>query len=1384
MPFRQQQLDTGFNQYIAPTPPATPQSATTDPSLLDQIGDTISLVTAPINPTSIVSNPRLMNTLGAAFRLDNPVLNAVEAMTKPIFAPDPTFDVAGQLKKDDLWDQYRDNFLGVESQGEYNYVAGRIARDNADRNTLARNGLAGLVSGVTAGVASPTSLLPFVGEETGVLAVMRAALMGGTIAAADEIPLRMNQPERTWGDSFGSVAMGTILGGVLGGAHAYLSRPMADIERDMANTTVVLDGSPSAPITNPQPISAGAAAVERPDFRLRPAGPEINGVNANDIAGAKLNPMRSPVVQVLNQDTSPIGRWIMSQLSDGGMSFVRDVEGKEVPYTPASGGTAESLSRTYYAAAADSIRKVDDNFAQYWLGKKNPGFAERLTAGYGKAGDRLNRREFREAVSDALENNNEHDIPEVADAARFIHDTVYKPIGEKAQKLGMFKNAPTDEEGNLVVKGAASYLNRIYNNTLISARKLEFINILADHFQGKLEGEWNKAYVRFSERQAKSTQRLSDMMMPADRVEELYNNFMQELKNLEAKTAPEEDTRRMLSALARKAQTPADAAAYQKELEAVQLPEAEIARQARVREVKQRVRNLNRSVGMANKRMGAKLAKVNRAEELQLSSLNRAVRRAQKFLANLDKLSDKNFDKQISELKNDFADAGEKFDRNEERISKTQEADLPDTDNKLLALEGKQEALSGKLSDITDELGSLESADRGAARQLVQDGLDEVLTRVNALNGRRAVRAARLAEQAKSMSPEVVEQAMKDLQKTMNDRERSFLDDWEVRSGGSGSKAIRGGVADFSGYAKELASATTDKILGTFARLPGHDIMVGDRGPELVRTLDIPAEKLHSKDGASFLERDVNKLVHSYIRTMGPDIEITKKLGELEPESGRPIAFKQLQEEADAQRQVLQDTAKEKDWSQEKLDKANQKLNDQYRMISQNIEGVLDRLRGTRGLPDDPYSITQRLGRIALNANTLRYMGKVVTSSIPDVGRPIMNYGLLRTFGDGYIPLIKGLMDPEFRAAARRELGYTSAAWETVLHTRMHSIDNISDYMVRGSPFEKSLEWATSKMGLIGLFEPWTVVMKKIVGTTAVGKIMDSLELVNGGKGSAADIRNATDFLAQGGIDGEQAQLLWREIQKPGGADQVNGFWWPNTEKWNTAAAETFRQMLGREIDRTIITPGVERPLLADKNLTTRLLFQFRSFGMSSTTKTVLSGLQQRGMANIANQITGTMISLALGTVSYILWAENMGGTAKSEMEDAMAQGKWQKFADEAVSRSGILAQLGDVQDIMSNIPLVAPHVTFSGQKTTRRAGEDLTQSILGPTYGSLVDTASSVVAGAGSWNKDTGEFIPPSQSWVHQIRLLLPLQNLWALQQGFDFVENAAKSQLPRKRP
>lgn len=193
MPLREQVLDTGFTQYqrkpVEPPKPVEPTNPITE------IG---ALAGAIANPASFSTYlTQRMPVIDAAFRMENDIVNVVDLMTRPTFASDPMFDTAARLKADGLWNDYSENFLGVESEAEYLQVSGRIQQENKDRALLAAAGTGGLVAQMAAGIISPTALLPFVGGLRGVRALGAGLAAGFAGGALQEIPLQLAQGTRT-----------------------------------------------------------------------------------------------------------------------------------------------------------------------------------------------------------------------------------------------------------------------------------------------------------------------------------------------------------------------------------------------------------------------------------------------------------------------------------------------------------------------------------------------------------------------------------------------------------------------------------------------------------------------------------------------------------------------------------------------------------------------------------------------------------------------------------------------------------------------------------------------------------------------------------------------------------------------------------------------------------------------------------------------------------------------------------------------------------------------------------------------------------------------------------------------------------------------------------
>lgn len=1328
MPSRPFTLDTGFDTN--PVLPPSRETPSVDP-------------TAGLTGAQIIEQGIDKDILGAGFRMENDVLNFVDLMSRPVYEADDSFQLETRLKEAGLWEKHRWNFIGVQSEREFLDKAQRIAQEDKDRELLASAGPAGFVAMLAAGIASPVNLLPFVGPGVrGAKAIAVGAGYGLAGGLAQEIPLQLNQETRTVEESIFSVGMSTVIGGVLGGAVGYLNRPLRQIADDMAYSTV----EPTIP-TSTAPSSVGAMA----------APPRVSAGRMKSALGQEdeFLSQTNPVSRVLSQTTSKVGNWMMAQLADAGLQLERNVEG----IATSVGGTAENRILVHWAKAAESIKTIDDTYARYYFNKQGRStLPERLranTVGQLDRRTKLSKREFKAEIAKAMRKGDESDIPEVAEAAAFIRKTVYDPLFEEAQKLGIYENVKINDEGDVELVGDLTYLNRDYNLEVIKAREVQFVKILADHFQGKLQADFQERLGKLLEKLAADEEMLTDVGRPLEEVARLREEFLNELKQIdESRTAAEEyvedaiaDLRSMAADRSLPEQMRKDArakAAMMEEREGQKLA----GRQEKRKQIKKRLRNLNRSYAMKTEQHGAKLDRIARLEELSLASMNRVVRGAQRFLQKLETASEENFAEELSTLKNRFAAIAKQYDSGEERISKMAADETAQLDE-LIAADLRQTDRAGRLSDIAEELDTVESIDRDALRALIQEGLDETLKKVNRLNGRRFSRAERLAKQVEELAPEKVQAQIERLTQASLERRAKFIDDWQANGAKPGFKIEAGSRADFDAYSRELAQTVTEKILGTNARLAGHDLIMEPRGAELARVLDIPSEQIED-----FLDNDIEHLMSQYIRTLAPDIEIRKKLGEYAPDMGRNLEFQKLNQEKADVKAATTAAMQAKGATPEAIDKANAKIDKQFADVRRDLEAVIGRLRHTWGVPQDPTAAMTRLGRLAMNINVLRYMNMVVNSSIPDIGQPVMKYGLMRTFRSGWVPFIKNIAQAKFTS---RELNLLGASIDLVMHSRAMAISDIGDYMVRGSKFEKAVEYISNKIGLIAAFDIWTTAMKQIAGTTANAQILDDIRFVMEGKAS----KKAIERLAASGIDGDTAQVIWKELQKPGGSEIVNGVLWPNTEAWDNAAGavDAYRAAILREVNRTIVTPGAERPLMSDRTLAGRLLWQFKSFGMSSTTKTTLAGLQQRDMA----VVQGLGVSLAMGALSYYIWANITGGKSLEDMNKAIADGDWGKFADEAISRSGALGILGMGQDVASTIPMVAPYVSLSGERLTRQADNDFIDALGGPT----VDLLKRAHAGFG----DLENF---DRRKAHQIRLMAPFQNHFLLRQAYDAIERA----------
>lgn len=1302
---------------------------------------------APTNLPSINApegpdlTPNIAETWHSAFALDNDIANIIELQNRPKFAPTPDYasTLVTNLKKDGLWESYRDNFVDVKSDAEYDWMKGKLAKEQQDHDVIMRSGWSGTIAGVAAGLVSPTLFLPFLGEEKGLYAIGRGAVMGALGGYIQQMPAQANQASYDEGGLYRQIAMSTVLGGMLGGAHAYMTRGEFEaVAEDMAVPSY----------GRPIPTAAGADVAGVPFAGKLGKGAQT-GANILDS-----NPLtRSPVTDTIMSDNTAAAH-TMWQLSDAGLESEASQAGRQTN----RGGTVENRREVWYGNNVEGIKALDDAYQTHVFGATKPAFfanARASISGYLNPG-KMSRAEFNEQVTRAGWNNDVHDIPEVQAAAEGIRKAVYEPVLEEMKKVGMFAN------GEVEALGDPSYMNRMFDRQEIKRDPTAFIDFLAGHYEKKLQEDFAEHVGKFTERQARSEETLTDAMRGEDQIAQLKEEFTQKLKDLEATHEDDqfsalEDTMSALRGAARQIDSSTLAGAEQRKSmlrDARDMEKAAGEPYATFKktrsELKRRLQNFNKARVVVAEKLAKKLEKIDRAEDLSMSTLNRAAKAGYRILSKMDDWSDEVLNAELSKLKTTFGRAGEIYDKGEERITKLIGEENPD-EMKVLGLEATQKQRAEKMTSISEKIADAEDLGRGALRDLINDELQANLQKIKDINDRRAVRTARLREQAKAMSPEVVGQKLTAMRSAIDAKTRNFEE--AVRLRGGDNLDIQARTADFSTTAREAATAVKDKIMATYLRMPTVDIMQGERGAQLARVLNIS-----SQDMSRWLEKDVEKLMHAHIRTMAPDIEIKRALGTVNgadqlSEGGTIAAEMNRQLEAvdkavDAKGQPLSDAAKTK----EKI-----RIQDEYNRVKANLEAVIGRLRHTHGLPSDPDGMAYRMAKTVMNLNVLRFMGGVTISSIPDIARPVMRYGLGRTFKQGWLPMIGNFKSLQMSAREGRLAG---VGIDAITQSRAHAVLDVMEDYGRGSKFERGVEYATGKQGIIALFSHWTDVMKSITSAVSIGKITDSIADV---ALNAKPSNESINFLAQAGIGPQEVDRIWSAMAKEGGAAKVNGVWLPNTEAWQDAEAKMlFRQMLAREVNNTIVSPGVERPVWTTASTTGKMLSQFKSFAFSSTYKMAMSGMQQRDMA----VMNGAILSLALGTLSYYAYAVGRGGDAYKKMQDAT----WEEWADQATQRSGILAGMGLGQDLLSRVPMTAPFVSFSGGRSSRRGGDDLVSAALGPSFDFATKSADVIT-----------QLQHPTKSVGHELRQLLPWQNVTILSRGFDQIEHMVN--LPEGR-
>ncbi|HCQ7275337.1 TPA: hypothetical protein OL752_002773 [Citrobacter freundii] len=609
---------------------------------------------------------------------------------------------------------------------------------------------------------------------------------------------------------------------------------------------------------------------------------------------------------------------------------------------------------------------------------------------------------------------------------------------------------------------------------------------------------------------------------------------------------------------------------------------------------------------------------------------------------------------------------------------------------------GQYKAAGGDLSfsKFREEVGNAMRSGDVHANPVVQEAAQAMRTVVNRVKvAQQKLGLLPPDDELKAIGQESYFPRVYKVGKIANERDkfRDMLVDWWSR----GEKTMSREEAEIA------ADTTINRITG--AKIPqdfANVFMVKAAGSTRARTLSVPDRLM--KD---YLESDANYVLQRHIREASAEVELTRAFGNKSLEK----QLKDIQDEYDA-------LMRERPAEQAKLAKARE--ND-----IRDITALRDRLAGTYGMPDDPSSFFVRAGAFLRSANFVTKLGGMTVSAIPDLARGVMVNGFSNTMR-GYSSLIT--RSPAFKASRAEQLKM-AVGLETILHTRARTMGDLVDSSARTMAVEAGMERVTDAFGKLTMMGHFDDMNKSVNGMITSDGILS---------GAFAGRR-----LAKLGINDNMAARIRSEFEKHG--EVIDGWHIGNFEKWDDQhVAGVFQSAVLKDVNNTVITPGIgDTPLWASTPLG-KTIFQFKSFATASYNRATLGGLQE----GTGQFYYGTAFQIALGALTYAL---------KQAANGKEVDWTPQKLVIEGIDRSGILGPLMEYNNMAEKATggMIGLGALLGTGTQSRYASRGFIGSALGPTFG-LLDTITDVTAGV--LNGDAGDRV------LHNVRTLLPGNNLF----------------------
>lgn len=1288
----------------------------------------------------------------------------IEYAIKPPASPyDPAFNTkfTELAKASPYFERYPDSFSEVQNEVEFKIQELNIARKEENRQIIASNGAYGIAVAMATGLLSPTILLPVGALASGAKGLGSVGKTALTTAAwsvvgatASEVFVRAVDPTRTNAESGINIGAAAVLGGILGGAFKLLSK--ADVERIAADmggleTGGTIRTGPSA--THEVPLGSGSAhddsigAARAPKFEVAP----IEGGFAPGFGMEKIAARLGPISRQINSRFK-MSAGITAQFDDTGMALAQAAEGKIV--SPI--GTIAARGAAHWGTFAIAMRETEAIFSK-------------------RADRSVNWSMFKQQEGVALLGG-EVASPDIAAAVKVKRDQIFLPAYRDAVQLGMKGFDDISEEK------AALYAPVSYQRNKIASHRDEFEAILREHSLEVYNAQFQKSLDSLNRKLDRADQTAADINLgPAEeaalradletKIKSLPNEFPSEIGDIAREIRAMEAEKR---ALGLGAATRIERAELQKrigEMKDLHKDDLKPFKSAE-KALTARFRNLDYTKAELEATQVKLLRQMEDLGDGQIAAIQRATETAHKLLTKLDDLPAKDFAKGLTGLEAQLERAMKVITQSEKKLDELgangKIEQLVQSDErssyKIMFPQAKLDEQMVKFDDLLTRIDDLKNGAeprRAEARAAIEESLDLLAARTNAANYRKTLQMQGLAERVKKADPAQVATMTKGIEASNLDAKTQFMKRL-FEAGGTqdkvgGEVALPGGrigKMDFTEAANKMAFDITETILGHGKKSSMFGISL-EKGALAAKTLQIEATREWANGARmiDFMHTDAEEMARRYTRTISSDMEIFRTFGTVNPlteknAKGEYVAPAMRAWEAEVQEQIAKASeipagpAREKELTA--IDKAQ-------KAFLRDAGVAFDRTRHTYAQPTNPDGMPYRLGAALLNLNYLRMMGLPVISSISDLSRTTMKFGVTTTFKAGFIPLIRSFKDMK---ATSKEIMYLGGNTDLTLHGNSTALADVLDDYQAKTAGERMLQGVSNRYGLINGMDAWNYANNTFAGAVANGHIMRHIDRLQDGK-PGRGLNRAILELAKLGIDGKGAKEILHQMNLPGGSTRMdNGILLPNTKNWSIdpegrAALMQYRSALHTAIRNTVIVPGLNKPNMMDASMTNRLIFQFKSFGIASTSKVLAAGLQDARAGNMAPVIIGSMSMLALSAISLYIRGMITGGKLQEDI-NAHLEGTpedlawWSNRAFDNSGMAGIFAYPKDA--IMKQGKNVRSSNPF--------------QDAAGPTLGMVLGQSAPVTGIANSVR--SLEWDPKNAKNLHS---LMPFQNHWALE-------------------